>query len=116
VIYRWSEAGGVEVFRAKSGYRGVDVGRYHQPGSNGLTLDREGRLTIDQHGERRVIRVEKHGEITVLADRYEGKRLNSPNDLVYRSDGGSTSPTRPSACRPSSTTPRRSSPTAASSS
>src|ERR1051326_6035195 len=45
------------------------------------------RLTINQHGNRRVIRVEQNGQETVLADRFEGKRLNSPNDLVYRSDG-----------------------------
>ncbi len=86
-IYRWSTDGQVSVFRSKSGYSGVNVGEYHQPGSNGLTLDRQGRLTINQHGNRRVIRVEPHGNITVLADRHEGKRLNSPNDLVYRSDG-----------------------------
>jgi len=87
VIYRWSPLGTVEVFRSKSGYSGVDVGRYHQPGSNGLTFDPDGRLAICQHGNRRVIRVEPHGNVTVLADRYDGKRLNSPNDLVYRSDG-----------------------------
>jgi gluconolactonase len=86
VIYRLKD-GVVTVFRSKSGYTGVDVGRYHQPGSNGLTLSPEGLLTICQHGNRRVIRVNPHGDLTVLADRYEGKRLNSPNDLVYRSDG-----------------------------
>jgi len=87
-IYRWSPEGAVTVFRSKSGYSGVDIGRYHQPGSNGLTFDPlEGRLTICQHGNRRVIRVEPHGNITVLADSHEGRRLNSPNDLVYRSDG-----------------------------
>ena len=86
-IYRWSPDGQVSVFRAKSGYVGADIGEYGQPGSNGLALDAEGRLTIDQHGNRRVIRVEKNGSITSLAERYEGKRLNSPNDLVYRSDG-----------------------------
>ena len=86
-IYRWHPSGRVTVFRSKSGYAGVDVGRYHQPGSNGLTFDPEGRLTICQHGNRRVIRVEPHGNVTVVADRYEGRRLNSPNDLVYRSDG-----------------------------
>jgi gluconolactonase len=86
-IYRWSDTDGLSVFRTKSGYTGVDVGEYGQPGSNGLTLDREGRLTIDEHGNRRVTRLEKNGSLTVLADRYEGKRLNSPNDLVYRSDG-----------------------------
>jgi gluconolactonase len=49
-------------------------------------LDSEGRVTINEHGNRRVVRQEKTGFITVLADKYEGKRLNSPNDLVYRSD------------------------------
>jgi gluconolactonase len=86
-IYRWSPEGQVSVFRTKSGYSGLDVGQYHQPGSNGLTLDSKGRLTINQHGNRRVIRVEPRGNITVLADQFDGKRLNSPNDLVYRSDG-----------------------------
>jgi gluconolactonase len=86
-IYRWTQDGQVSVYRTKSGYAGVDIGEYHQPGSNGLALDREGRVTIDQHGNRRVIRVERTGAVTVLADRYDGMRLNSPNDLVYRSDG-----------------------------
>jgi gluconolactonase len=86
-IYRWTPEGAVSVFRTHSGYAGVDVGEYHQPGSNGLTLDRKGLLTINEHGNRRVTRLERTGTITVLADRYEGKRLNSPNDLVYRSDG-----------------------------
>jgi gluconolactonase len=87
VIYRWTPEGRVSVFRPKSGYTGVDIGRYHQPGSNGLTFDPEGRLTICQHGNRRVVRVNPHGDITVLADAFEGRRLNSPNDLVFRSDG-----------------------------
>ena len=86
-IYRWSPDGVVTLFRSKSGYTGVDVGRYHQPGSNGLTFSPDGLLTICQHGNRRVIRVNAHGDTTVLADSYDGKRLNSPNDLVYRSDG-----------------------------
>jgi gluconolactonase len=86
-IYRWSPDGQVSVFRTKSGHAGVDVGEYGQPGSNGLALDRDGRLTINEHGNRRVTRLEKTGALTILADRYQGKRLNSPNDLVYRSDG-----------------------------
>jgi gluconolactonase len=86
-IYRWSETDGVSVYRAKSGYAGIDAREYGQPGSNGLTLDAAGRLTIAEHGRRRVSRLEKNGVVTVLADRYEGRRLNSPNDLVYRSDG-----------------------------
>jgi gluconolactonase len=88
VIYRYTpEATRLEVFRTPSGYSGADIGEYSQPGSNGLTLDGQGRLTIDQHGNRRVVRLEADGTETVLADRYRGKRLNSPNDLVYRSDG-----------------------------
>ena len=87
VIYRWTQDGQLSIFMTKSGYRGMDIGAYGQPGSNGLTLDRQGRLTINQHGNRRVVRMEKNGQLTVLADRYEGKRLNSPNDLVYKSDG-----------------------------
>jgi gluconolactonase len=86
-IYRWSPEGSVSVFRAKSGYSGFDIGRYHQPGSNGLTLNGDGLLVINEHGNRRVTRLERSGKITIIADRYRGKRLNSPNDLVYRSDG-----------------------------
>ncbi len=91
VIHRWDPGTGeVSIFRTKSGYSGVggaNIGEYHQPGSNGLTLSPDGRLTICEHGNRRVTRLEPNGSITVLADRIDGKRLNSPNDLVYRSDG-----------------------------
>lgn len=87
VIYRWTADEGVSLFRTHSGYAGLDIGAYRQPGSNGLALDREGRLTICEHGNRRVTRVEKNGTVTVLADRFDGQRLNSPNDLIYRSDG-----------------------------
>jgi gluconolactonase len=86
-IYRWSDDDGLSVFRTKSGYSGFDIGEYGQPGSNGLAIDPEGRLTINEHGNRRVTRLEKNGSLTILADRYDGRRLNSPNDLVYKSDG-----------------------------
>src|SRR5215470_12983267 len=88
-IYKYSPDGNgqLAVFREKSGYDGADIAEYGQPGSNGLTFDAEGRLTIDQHGNHRVVRVESDGQLTVLADKFKGKRLNSPNDLVYRSDG-----------------------------
>jgi gluconolactonase len=87
-IYRLDpDVGKVTVFRSKSGYTGVDIGRYTQPGSNGLTFSPDGLLTMCQHGNRRILRVNPHGDTTVLADAYDGKRLNSPNDLVYRSDG-----------------------------
>jgi gluconolactonase len=87
-IYKYTADGRLSVFREPSGYEGADVAEYGQPGSNGLTLDKQGRLTVNQHGNRRVVRIEPDGSPTVLADRYRGKRLNSPNDLVYRSDGG----------------------------
>ncbi|MGH9669336.1 MAG: SMP-30/gluconolactonase/LRE family protein [Terriglobales bacterium] len=87
IIYKYTQDGRLSVFRTPSGYSGADIAEYGQPGSNGLTLDREGRLTINEHGNHRVTRSEKGGSLTVLADNYEGKRLNSPNDLIYRSDG-----------------------------
>jgi gluconolactonase len=86
-IYRMTPEGDVSVYLTKSGYTGENVGEYRQPGSNGLATDRDGRLTICQHGNRRVVRMEKNGLTTVLADQFNGRRLNSPNDLVYRSDG-----------------------------
>ena len=86
-IYRYSDEAGLATFRDHSGYDAPDVGEYGQPGSNGLTLDRQGRLTINEHGRHRVTRLETDGRLTVLAASFEGKRLNSPNDLVYRSDG-----------------------------
>lgn len=86
-IYKYTAEGELSVFREKSGYDAADIAEYGQPGSNGLTLDRQGRLTINEHGRHRVTRLEKDGTLTVLAENYKGKRLNSPNDLVYRSDG-----------------------------
>jgi gluconolactonase len=87
-IYKYAAGDAkLSVFKTNSGYSGKDIAEYFQPGSNGLTLDPQGRLTINEHGNHRVTRVEKDGRVTVLADEYEGKRLNSPNDLVYRSDG-----------------------------
>lgn len=87
-IYKYEpENEALSVFRERSGYSGADIAEYGQPGSNGLTLDSQGRLTINEHGNHRVTRLEPDGRLTVLADSYHGKRLNSPNDLVYKSDG-----------------------------
>jgi gluconolactonase len=86
-IYKYSKDGKLSVFKTQSGYSGADIGEYRQPGSNGITLDPDGNIVFDQHGNRRVVRLEKDGSETVVADRFEGKRFNSPNDLVYRSDG-----------------------------
>lgn len=74
-ILRWTEESGVSVFREPSNY------------ANGNTRDRHGRLVTCQHGTRSVTRTEHDGTLTVLADEWDGKRLNSPNDVVVRSDG-----------------------------
>jgi len=87
VIYSYHPSGNVAIFRTKSGYSGFDIGEYHQPGSNGLAFDGKGRLVICEHGNRRIVRLEHKGPVTVLADSYKGMRFNSPNDLVFRSDG-----------------------------
>ena len=87
-IYRYNPKNhNVTVYMSHSGYTGADIGEYGQPGSNGLGIDKEGRLIIDQHGNRRVIRIEKKGPVTILADQIDGKRFNSPNDIVVKSDG-----------------------------
>jgi len=87
-IYRYNPGNhNVTVYMSHSGYTGADIGEYGQPGSNGLAIDKDGRLIIDQHGNRRVIRIEKKGPVTILADQIDGKRFNSPNDIVLKKDG-----------------------------
>ena len=89
-IQKWTPNGGVSVFLQPSGYKGAAPYRGPEPGSNGMTLDARGRLTVAGHAQRDVWRLESmdpHGPVTVLADTYQGKRLNSPNDLVYKKDG-----------------------------
>ncbi|HEX4589050.1 MAG TPA: SMP-30/gluconolactonase/LRE family protein [Gemmataceae bacterium] len=85
--FKWKEGEGVSVYLKPSGYSGTAKFTGREPGANGLTLDREGRLLLCQHGDRRVVRQEKDGKLTVIADRYEGKRFNSPNDIVVKSNG-----------------------------
>ena len=88
VIYKYSPiTKNVEVYITKSGYTGTDIGKIHQPGSNGLTLDQNGQLYVCQHGNRQIIKHERKGPITVIANNYNGQKLNSPNDLVFKSDG-----------------------------
>ena len=74
----------------RSGYEGSALFKGPEPGSNGMTLDADGRVTVAGHARRNVWRLESvspNAQITVLADTYQGKKLNSPNDLVYKSDG-----------------------------
>ncbi|SRR5579875_848715 len=90
-IYKWdSNSHAVSVFLRPSGYKGSAPFHGPEPGSNGMTLDPEGRLTVAGHAQRDVYRLETmdpQGQITILADSYQGKRLNSPNDLVYDTNG-----------------------------
>ena len=90
-IYKWTEEKGVESFLTPSGYTGV-IPRGGEPGSNGLTLNNEGQLVICQHGDRRVALLacsykEPKAEFKTLADNYQGKKLNSPNDVVVDKQG-----------------------------
>lgn len=85
-IYKWDAGSGeVSDFRKPVFEGEYEEGRYI--GSNGLTRDPQGRLVICEHGNRRVLRIEEDNAETVIAERYNGKRLNSPNDIVYKSDG-----------------------------
>lgn len=90
VIYRWKEGEGLQKYIEPSGftsYTGAAEYKGAEPGSNGLIVDGEGRLVLAQHGDRRIARREADGSFTTIADRFEGKRLNSPNDLVYGPNG-----------------------------
>jgi gluconolactonase len=100
VIYKWTPGGALAVFMEKSGYTGelaaigfqgfmanngrLNIGNF---GSNGIIVDPQGRLILCAQGDRSIVRIEKDGKRTVLADRYQGKRLSRPNDLVLKSDG-----------------------------
>ena len=86
-IYKWKDGEGLSVFLRPAGYAGPTPSG-HELGSNALTFDAQDRLVMADHGNRQVARVnDSIFTKTTLADRYDGKRLNSPNDLVYRSDG-----------------------------
>jgi gluconolactonase len=97
-IYKWAPNEGTTLFLDNAGYSGDDIlsvgtqtirGRMHVLliGPNGITLDAEGRVVYCASPDRRIMRLEKDGRRTVVAERYDGKRLSGPNDLVYRSDG-----------------------------
>ena len=89
-IRSWTPGKGVEIFLQPSGYKGSAPYGGPEPGTNGMTLDARGRLTAAGHAQRDVYRFESldaKAQETVLADSYQGKKLNSPNDVVYKSDG-----------------------------
>ncbi len=85
VVWRWSAIDGLSVFLRSSG-SSADAADKEQ-GSNGLTFDNDGRLILCQHGDRQVARLSSRRRFVALATNYQGKRLNSPNDVVLRSNG-----------------------------
>jgi gluconolactonase len=98
VIYKWSRKEGTTVFLENAGYSGPDIyqagtqtvrGRMHTLliGPNGITLDREGRVVWCASPDGRIMRLEKDGSRTIIAEKYQGQKFSGPNDLVYRSDG-----------------------------
>ncbi|HLA72961.1 MAG TPA: SMP-30/gluconolactonase/LRE family protein [Steroidobacteraceae bacterium] len=87
-LYRWSERDGLSVFLKPSGYEGEEIGLFREPGANGLFPDREGAILLADHGNRMVARLDLVTKRkTPLATRFEGKRFNSPNDVIRRRDG-----------------------------
>jgi gluconolactonase len=87
VIWQWTREKGAAKFLEPSGYTGSTPYPGIEPGSNGLTLDLSGRLTICQHGDRRVSKLGDDRKFVPVATGFEGKKFNSPNDLVYDRDG-----------------------------
>jgi gluconolactonase len=86
-IFTWQDGHNTSVFLKPSGYSGPGPFAGREPGSNGLAFDPLGRLVMCEHGDRRVARLELDGTKTTLAERYQGKRLNSPNDLTFAPNG-----------------------------
>ncbi|MEW6127096.1 MAG: SMP-30/gluconolactonase/LRE family protein [Acidobacteriota bacterium] len=86
-IIKWQADKPTEIFMKPSGYTGSAPFAGREPGTNGLTYDNDGHLVMCEHGDRRITRLESNGKKTTLADRFDGKRLNSPNDLVFSAKG-----------------------------
>ena len=86
MVWKWSERGRLEKYLQPSGYTGTAPFTGREPGSNGLAIAPDGKLVLCQHGDRRVSKL-VDGKFVTLADRYMGKRLNSPNDLVFHTNG-----------------------------
>jgi gluconolactonase len=87
VVRQWSPDGMVVEILRPGGYDQADAAPGSFIGPNGMCADKEGAVLLCQHGNRRIVRIGNSRQITTVVERYEGKRLNSPNDLVYRSDG-----------------------------
>ncbi len=85
-VFKWEEGIGISLFLRPSGYTGNEFYGL-EPGSNGLLLDPQGRLVSCEHGDRRISVLTKNGGKRTLVDNHQGKRLNSPNDAVFKSNG-----------------------------
>ena len=91
-IYKWTEEKGKEVYLKPSGYTGAEPSVCKEPGSNGLTFDKNGNLVLCQHGDRQMARMDApidkpEAKFITIADKFNGKRFSSPNDAVYNSTG-----------------------------
>ena len=86
-VFKGKEGAQARAFLNPSGFTGKRVTDSREPGANGLVFDPGGRLVLGQHGDRRVARLEADGRFTTRADRYRGKRFNSPNDAVFKANG-----------------------------
>ncbi len=92
IVYKWTAEKGKETYLTPSGYTGTLEHYSNEPGSNGLTLNSDGKLVLCQHGDRRVVMMDAsidspQPKFITLVDNYQGKKLNSPNDAVFRSNG-----------------------------
>lgn len=87
VVRQWTPDGKVVEILRPGGYDGDSLPTGGFNGPNGMTADKDGAVLLCQHGNRRIVRIDKDRQVTTLVDNFEGKKLNSPNDLVFRSDG-----------------------------
>jgi gluconolactonase len=87
VVRQWSPDGTVIEILRPGGYDGNSLPAGGFNGPNGMTADRDGAVVLCQHGNRRIVRITRDGKVSTVVDRYQGKRLNSPNDLVFHADG-----------------------------
>ena len=91
-VYKWTEEKGAEIYLKPSGYTGTTPSKCKEPGSNGLTIDTDGHLVLCQHGDRAVSLMDAPfdkpaSKFITLVNKYDNKKLNSPNDLVFNSNG-----------------------------
>ena len=87
VVRQWTPDGKVTEILRPGGYDGNSLPAGGFNGPNGMTADKDGAVLLCQHGNRRIARIDKDMKVSTFVDKFEGKKLNSPNDLVFRSDG-----------------------------